>query len=145
MEFIENKPYTLVSVSDMIAMSYKRELICAGHQGKAPFFKEKGKRKLFFQSIDNGVLVFEGHNVVKMDTDGFGMMHGNACFNFVSEGDPEIFKKFLKEKNLNEAFNEWGNIVLWTPAQLQGRVSENEAPIALFEEVASERIKSMSK
>ena len=75
---------TLLTISDFMATTCKSEIqITRNIDGKL-VFKQRGKRKEFYLSTDKEMIVFEGWDVVKVDTDGRSFS-GSACFNIVHD------------------------------------------------------------
>lgn len=99
MIFVEGGKYTIVAINNM-AMSCRREItICGEIDGKVTY-KLRGKRTQYFLDVGKG-FVFEGWDLpLKVDTDSkYGIMRGNACFNFV--GNPDTIRTLIDTKNLN--------------------------------------------
>jgi hypothetical protein len=78
-------------------------------------YRERGARpKEFFFDLPSDALVFDGWDVpFTADTDGGGMISGNACFNLV--GDPAVIRDWIETKQLNSEVGDGvkGTILVW--------------------------------
>lgn len=98
----ENGKYTLITVSDFLATTTKREIIITHSVPNGKWvFKHKGERKKFYFPQDlRYTLVFGGHDLpVLVDTE-TSRFTGNALFNFVTD-EPDKLKSFIVQHCLN--------------------------------------------
>ena len=103
---------TIFTIDSILAMTHRRfiEIRAAekeprrvGYDNNLRLgtYREQGKRrKEFFLDLPSDALVFDGWEVpFTADTDGGGMISGNACFNLV--GDPAVIRDWIETKQLN--------------------------------------------
>ena len=98
---------TIINIDDMMAMCHRTEgtvksvlvePIQCGYQKETTrhgTFTPRGKRKEFYISTKRDYsILLDGWNLLRVDSDGsYGVMRGNACFNFV--GDADTIKAIL--------------------------------------------------
>jgi len=90
---------TLLRIDDMMAMTHRYELEirsvlepkAVGYQNceqRLATVRQRGKRKEQFLDVDGDDILLDGWDQpFKTDTEGNGVMAGNACFNLVGERD----------------------------------------------------------
>lgn len=109
MLFKDNQKLTLVFISSMLATTVKREIITTRQVDGRQAYKARGKRKEYYLKLDNEMLVFDGWQLpYKLDTD-TNQFAGNSCYNFIAQNWGYL-KTFIRDKNLNESFDQWMNI-----------------------------------
>mgnify|MGYP000555965748 CR=1 FL=1 len=99
------KAYTMLRIDSFLAMCHKSSIVITRQQGERFIYKEKGKRKEFYApdpaKNDNSVMYFDCPATdFKVDTDGGGIMRGNACFNFTSPS-PEQLRELISAHCIN--------------------------------------------
>lgn len=83
-DIVKGMRLTVLSISDFMATTCKSEVeITRIIEGRI-VFKQRGKRKEFYLSTDKELIVFEGWDKVKIDTDGRSFF-GSATFNIVHD------------------------------------------------------------
>ena len=117
---------TIFTIDSILAMTHRRfiELRAVEKEPKRVgydnnlrlgAYRERGKRrKEFFLDLPSDALVFDGWEVpFTADTDGGGMISGNACFNLV--GDPAVIRDWIETRQLNSEVGDdvKGTILVW--------------------------------
>lgn len=124
MELIMGEKYTLVFVSEALAMTCKLEVTIWDKMTQEEkerlstvvWFKQRGKRKIQAIKLKNSSMVFKGWDLpLRVDTGG-SSFRGNACLNFV--GDIDEIRRFIDAYNVNE--NASKGIVLCVGETLEG-------------------------
>ncbi|MBY0525068.1 MAG: hypothetical protein K2R98_16810 [Gemmataceae bacterium] len=99
---------TLLKIDDMMAMCHRYQLEIrsvvepqpAGYEGRhqrVATVRQKGKRKEFFLDLGADDILLGGWDVpFHTDTEGSGVMAGNACFNLV--GDPKAIHDCIETR-----------------------------------------------
>jgi hypothetical protein len=102
---------TLLRIDDMMAMTHRYELevrqlefpACSPHllrQGgrqRVAVVRQRGKRKDFYLDLAADDILLDGWGLpFRTDTEGNGIMAGNACYNLV--GNPEAIRECIEHK-----------------------------------------------
>ncbi len=100
--FKVNEKYTLITVTDFLAITSKSEIIVTRSlPDKRWAFRYRGKRKEYYFPRDlKHTLLFEGHNLPLLVDSETSRWFGNAKFNFVTD-QPEKLKAFIVQNCLN--------------------------------------------
>jgi len=121
-----NQRLTIFTIDSILAMTHRRFIEIRGvkpapervgydNHLRLGTYREKGKRrKEFFFDLPDDALVFDGWDVpFTADTDGGGMICGNACFNLV--GDPAVIREWIETKQLNTEVDQQtkATILVW--------------------------------
>lgn len=115
---------TIVKINSM-AMTVKFEATIVMHNENEFLFKIGRKRKVHQIRDFKHVMILKGHNVVNVDTDGYGVMRGNASFNFVSDKSTEEFKEHIESLFLNVVPDDSkGRIILYSKEQASDSLFE---------------------
>jgi hypothetical protein len=108
MAFSVGQRVTLLRIDDMLAMSHRYELEvrrvldpeAVGYEGRrqrVAVVRQRGKRKEFFLDLAADDILLEGWGLpFRTDTEGNGVMAGNACYNLV--GNPEAIRECVEHK-----------------------------------------------
>jgi hypothetical protein len=99
---------TLLKIDDMMAMTHRYELEvrsllepqAVGYEGRkqrVATVRQKGKRKEFYLDLAADDILLDGWSLpFKTDTEGGGVMSGNACYNLI--GEPETIRACLEQR-----------------------------------------------
>lgn len=99
---------TLLKIDDCMAMTHRYELEVrtvlepapVGYEGRkqrVATVRQRGKRKDFYLDLAADDILLVGWALpFKTDTEGNGVMAGNACYNLV--GDPEAIRQVIETK-----------------------------------------------
>lgn len=110
MLFKDNQKLTIISVSDFLATTIKREIRITGTVNGRAAYVVRGKRKEYYFDIKPDMLIFDGWSVpVRVDTE-TSQFKGNGCYNFVVKASPVVLHLYLLTKNLNTSFNGWYSV-----------------------------------
>lgn len=106
MHFKDGQKLTIISVSDMLLTTVRREIKLTRTVDNRQAYVVRGKQKEYFLDITPDVLVFEGWGVplVTLDTD-TPIFITNKGYNFVT-GSPDALREFIVKHNINEKFNQ---------------------------------------
>jgi hypothetical protein len=97
---------TLLKIDDCMAMTHRYEFEvrsvqepkAVGYEGRklrVAVVRQKGKRKDFFLDLAADDILLDGWGLpFRTDTEGSGVIAGNACFNLV--GDPETIRQCIE-------------------------------------------------
>jgi hypothetical protein len=97
---------TLLKIDECLAMTHRYEFEvrnvqepqAVGYQGRkqrVAVVRQRGKRKDFYLDLAGDDILLDGWNLpFRTDTEGNGVMAGNACFNLV--GDPEVIRQCIE-------------------------------------------------
>src|SRR5690242_15836699 len=97
---------TLLKIDDMLAMSHRYELEvrqvldpqAVGYEGRktrVAVVRQRGKRKAAYLDLAADDILLDGWDVpFRTDTEGKGIMAGNACYNLV--GEPEAIRTCIE-------------------------------------------------
>jgi hypothetical protein len=101
---------TLLKIDETLAMCHRyemevREVLTperVGYEGRKTrlaVIRQRGKRKTFFLDLAADDILLEGwEQPFRTDTEGAGVMAGNACYNLV--GDPDAIRACIETKAL---------------------------------------------
>ena len=101
---------TLLKIDECLAMTHRYELEvravlepqAVGYEGRklrVALVRQRGKRKDFYLDLGRDDILLDGWELpFKTDTEGDGVMAGNACYNLV--GDPEVIRACIETKAL---------------------------------------------
>jgi hypothetical protein len=99
---------TLLRIDDMLAMCHRYELEvrkaldaqAVGYEGRqlrVAIVRQRGKRKEFYLDLAADDILLDGWGLpFRTDTEGNGVMAGNACYNLV--GNPEAIRQCIDTK-----------------------------------------------
>lgn len=99
---------TLLKIDDVMAMSHRYEMEIrktlepqpVGYEGRktrVAVVRQRGKRKDHYLDLAADDIVLDGWNVpFRTDTEGAGIMTGNACYNLV--GEPEVIREYIENR-----------------------------------------------
>jgi hypothetical protein len=99
---------TLLRIDDALAMTHRYELevrqvlepSAVGYEGRktrVAAVRQKGKRKDWYLDLAADDILLDGWGLpFKTDTEGGGVMAGNACYNLV--GDPDTIRGLIEGK-----------------------------------------------
>jgi hypothetical protein len=99
---------TLLKIDDALAMTHRYEMEVrsvaepqgVGYQGRlkrVAEVRQRGRRKDFYLDLAADDILLDGWNLpFRTDTEGNGIMAGNACYNLV--GDPETVRQCVETK-----------------------------------------------
>jgi hypothetical protein len=99
---------TLLTIDDCLAMTRRHELEVrqvltpqpvgyAGRKRRVAVVRQRGKRKDVYLDLAADDILLDGWDQpFRTDTEGNGVMAGNACYNLV--GDPEVIRWCLEAK-----------------------------------------------
>jgi hypothetical protein len=99
---------TLLKIDDCLAMTHRyefevREVLepqAVGYQGskkRVAVVRQRGKRKDFYLDLAADDILLDGWGLpFRTDTEGAGVMAGNACYNLV--GDPAAIRECIETK-----------------------------------------------
>src|SRR5713101_3002923 len=99
---------TLLKIDDCLAMTHRYELEvrsitepqAVGYQNRKQrlaVVRQRGKRKDFYLDMASDDVLLDGWGLpFRTDTEGGGIMAGNACFNL--GGDPEAIRQCIESK-----------------------------------------------
>ena len=97
---------TLLKIDDCLAMTHRYEFEVrdvqepqgVGYQGRrqrVAVVRQRGKRKEVYLDLAADDILLDGWDLpFRTDTEGGGVMAGNACFNLV--GDPELIRQCIE-------------------------------------------------
>lgn len=110
MLFKDNQKITIISISDFMATTIKREIRITGTVNGRAAYVVRGKRKEYYFNLKPDMLVFDGWSLpITVDTD-TTQFKGNACYNFIVKYSPVVLHLYLLTKNLNTSFNAWRTV-----------------------------------
>ena len=101
---------TLPTIDDCLAMTRRHELEVrevltpqpvgyAGRKLRVAVIRQRGKRKDVYLDLGADDILLDGWGLpFKADTEGGGVMAGNACFNLV--GEPETIRQCLEGRSV---------------------------------------------
>lgn len=106
MRFKDDQKLTIISISDFLATTIKREIkITRTVNGRAAYVL-KGKGKEYYFDIKPDMLVFDGWNIpIRVDTE-TSQFRGDGNYNFLVKASIQDLVYFLLT-NLNTAFDRW--------------------------------------
>jgi hypothetical protein len=99
---------TLLNIDDMLAMTHRYELEvrrlvtpepvgCEGRRQRVAIVRQRGKRKEQYLDLAPDDILLDGWDLpFRTDTEGHGVMAGNACYNLV--GDPETVRQCIESR-----------------------------------------------
>jgi hypothetical protein len=99
---------TLLNIDDMLAMTHRYELevrqlltpVPVGYEGRrqrVAVVRQRGKRREFYLDLAADDILLDGWGLpFRADTEGNGVMSGNACFNLV--GDPAAIRQCVETR-----------------------------------------------
>jgi hypothetical protein len=99
---------TLLKIDDVLAMTHRHELEvrhalapqAVGYQGRrqrVAVVRQRGKRKDVYLDLAAEDILLDGWGLpFRTDTEGGGVMAGNACYNLV--GDPEAIRRLIETR-----------------------------------------------
>ncbi|OAI40551.1 hypothetical protein AYO40_04680 [Planctomycetaceae bacterium SCGC AG-212-D15] len=100
---------TLLRIDEMMAMSHRYELEVrqlvspterVGYEGRkerVAIVRQRGKRKDFYLDLAADDILLDGWGQpFRTDTEGVGVMAGNACYNLI--GDPEAIRQVIETR-----------------------------------------------
>jgi hypothetical protein len=99
---------TLLKIDDVMAMTHRYELEvrrvlqaeAVGYEGRlkrVAVVRQRGKRKDQYLDLAGDDILLDGWGLpFKTDTEGSGVMSGNACYNLI--GDPDIIRQHIETK-----------------------------------------------
>jgi hypothetical protein len=99
---------TLLTIDGALAMTHRYELEIrlalepppTGYRNtktRVAAVRQRGKRKDFYLDLETDDILLEGWDLpFKTDTEGSGVISGNACFNLI--GDPEAIRHCIEGK-----------------------------------------------
>jgi hypothetical protein len=99
---------TLLRIDDALAMTHRFELEvrqvvtpqAVGYQGtrsRLAVVRQRGKRKDFYLDLAADDILLDGWGLpFRTDTEGGGVMAGNACYNLI--GDPEAIRQCIESR-----------------------------------------------
>jgi hypothetical protein len=99
---------TLLKIDDCLAMTHRYELEvrqvlephAVGYQSskqRVAVVRQRGKRKDFYLDLAAGDILLDGWGLpFRTDTEGAGVMAGNACYNLV--GDPAAIRECIETR-----------------------------------------------
>lgn len=99
---------TLLKIDDCLAMTHRYELEvrgvlepqAVGYEGRkqrVAVVRQRGKRKEFYLDLAADDILLDGWALpFRTDTEGSGVMAGNACYNLV--GEPETIRQLIETK-----------------------------------------------
>jgi hypothetical protein len=99
---------TLLKIEDCMAMTHRYELEVRrvldaeavgyeGRQQRVAVVRQRGKRKDQYLDLAGDDILLDGWDVpFKTDTEGDGVMSGNACYNLI--GEPETIRQHIEAK-----------------------------------------------
>jgi hypothetical protein len=108
MALVTGQKVTLLKIDDMMAMTHRYELEvrsvlepqAVGYEGRkqrVATVRQKGKRKEFYLDLAADDMLLDGWSLpFKTDTEGGGVMSGNACYNLI--GEPEAIRTRLEQR-----------------------------------------------
>lgn len=110
MLFKDDQKLTIISISEFLACTQRREIrITRTVNGRAAY-QVKGKRKEYYFDINPETLVFDGWSLpLVIDTDTLSFA-GNGMYNFLIQASLQDLITFLTTNNINERFNRWADI-----------------------------------
>lgn len=114
MQLNPHQKLTLFTIDDWMAMTHKHEIQLitvqtpeirqngCEHKTRHATYKHRGKRKEFYLDLDGHEIVLDGwdHAIDDQFGKSSGIMHGNACFNFVSDLSTDTIRTLLEEHTL---------------------------------------------
>src|SRR5229473_5627154 len=69
----------------------------AGRRQRVAVVRQRGKRKDFYLDLASDDIVLDGWTLpFRTDTEGGGIMAGNACYNLV--GDPDVIRECIETR-----------------------------------------------
>jgi hypothetical protein len=99
---------TLLKIDECLAMTHRYELEVrqllepqavgyAGRRQRVAVVRQRGKRKDFYLDLAADNILLDGWGLpFKADTEGGGVMAGNACYNLV--GEPEAIRECIETR-----------------------------------------------
>lgn len=99
---------TLLKIDDMLAMSHRYELEVRavlhpqpvdyqGTKTRLAVVRQRRRRKDQYLDLSPDDILLDGWDVpFRMDTEGNGVMAGNACYNLI--GDPEAIRHYIETR-----------------------------------------------
>jgi hypothetical protein len=99
---------TLLKIDDCLAMTHRYELEvrsilepqAVGYEGRrqrVAVVRQRGKRKEFYLDLAGDDILLDGWGLpFRTDTEGGGVMAGNACYNLV--GEPEVIRQCIESR-----------------------------------------------
>ena len=110
MSLFQGQWVTLLKIDSALAMCHRYELEIRsvldgqrvgdeGRQQRVATVRQRGKRKdVYLDLADDDILLDSWGQPFKTDTEGHGVMSGNACYNLV--GDPGIIRQVIETRSL---------------------------------------------
>ena len=108
MAIVVGQRVTLLRIDDCLAMTHRYELEVrelleperVGYQGRKQriaVVRQRGKRKEQFLDLEDDDILLDGWGLPFItDTEGAGIMAGNACYNLI--GEPEVIRQYIETK-----------------------------------------------
>src|SRR5258707_10687916 len=99
---------TLLKIDDCLAMTHRYELEvrsilepqAVGYEGRrqrVAVIRQRGKRKEFYLDLAGEDILLDGWGLpFRTDTEGGGVMAGNACYNLI--GEPEVIRQCIESR-----------------------------------------------
>jgi hypothetical protein len=99
---------TLLTIDEALAMTHRYELEVrlarepqqAGYEGRksrVAVVRQRGRRKDFYLDLGAEDILFDGWGLpFRTDTEGGGVMSGNACYNLV--GEPDAIRECIENR-----------------------------------------------
>lgn len=114
MLFKDQQKLTLISVSEILQTTARREITCTRQVEDRQAYKARGKKQEYFLKPEPGVLIFEGWSLpYSTDTDTKHFI-SNGCINFITD-KPADLRQFIKDKNINQQFNRFDLVMYCKP------------------------------
>ncbi len=108
MALSDGQRVTLLKIDDCLAMTHRYEMEVrqlldpqavgyAGRRQRVAVVRQRGKRKDFYLDLATDDILLDGWGLpFRTDTEGGGVIAGNACYNLV--GDPEAIRQCIESR-----------------------------------------------